>query len=100
MEKFDPCKINSCLELVKPVHILLGTNFVTVLLLQTLERNQSYSYEKSNVLIWHYTNALDVLIAIRSTLFIFYRSTHVTCNPLGDSVPRNSQYCAEAWINH
>ena len=43
MKQFDYCKINYCFELVKPVHILLGTNFVTVLLLQILERNQSYS---------------------------------------------------------
>ena len=37
MEKFDYCRINSCFELVKHVHILLGTNVVAVLLLQTLE---------------------------------------------------------------
>lgn len=71
MEKFDCCKINICLELVKPVHILLGTNFVTVLFIQTLERNQSYSYEKPNVLIWYYTYALHVFIAIRSAFFKF-----------------------------
>ena len=46
MEKFDFCKINSCFDLVKSVHILLGTNVVTVLLFQILKRNQSYSYEK------------------------------------------------------
>ena len=46
MEKLDYSKINSCFELVKPVHILFGTNVVTDLLLQTLEGNQSYSYEK------------------------------------------------------
>ena len=46
MEKFDYCKINFCFGLIKPVNKRLGTNAVAVLLLQTLERNQSYLYEK------------------------------------------------------
>ena len=51
MEKFDHCKINSCFELVKPIHILLGANVVTVLLLQKREKNQSYLYKKSRLFI-------------------------------------------------
>ena len=46
MEKFDYSKINSGFELVKHVHILLGTNVAAVLLLHSLERNQSYLYKK------------------------------------------------------
>ena len=40
MEKFDYCKINSCFELVKPVHTVLGMNTVTALLLQILGATQ------------------------------------------------------------
>ena len=49
MEKFDYCKISSCFELVKPVHILLGTNVATALLLQKeirviCTKNQVWSF--------------------------------------------------------
>ena len=69
MENFDYCKINFCFELIKPVHILLGTNVVTA---DIMIKSSSCRIKKS-ILIMTDHSVKEKKVMLQGKTFILFK---------------------------